>query len=96
LHAEAILAQRDHMHTDDLAALAKQHASAAVKTLVTALGSSDTEAAVAAAVALLSVGYGQPLQRFAVDAGGIAVEVNAGEPDGAHRGNGKAAGHFPD
>jgi hypothetical protein len=74
------------MHADDPTALARQHGTAAVQTLIAHLDGPD---AVQAAIALLAVGYGHPVQPLAFDAGSISVEVNAaGEPDALHRMNG--------
>ena len=75
-----------------ISALARSHARAALQVLVQALNSPSPGERVAAAVALLNVGYGAPLQPIALDsAHGIAIEVHASELAGAHRSNGEGA-----
>jgi HEAT repeat protein len=74
-----------------ISALARSHAHAALQVLVEALDSPDPGERVAAAVALLNAGYGQPVQPIALDSlHGITVEVHANEPPGS-RPNGEGS-----
>jgi hypothetical protein len=60
-----------------ISALARAHGYAAIDTLVAALDSPDPGERVAAAVALLNAGYGQPVQPIALDsAHGIRIELS--------------------
>jgi hypothetical protein len=60
-----------------ISAIAGQHGRAAIDALVDALDSQDPGERVAAAVALLNVGYGQPVQPIALDsAHGISIELS--------------------
>ena len=60
-----------------ISALARSHAHAALQVLVEALDSPDPGERVAAAVALLNAGYGQPVQPIALDsAHGIRIELS--------------------
>jgi hypothetical protein len=49
----------------------------AVQALVSALDDPDGSARVAAAIALLAVAHGQPVQLVAVETAGVAAEVSA-------------------
>jgi hypothetical protein len=71
--------------------IAQQYGLAAVQTLVAALDSPDTHAAVKAAIALLAIGHGHPSQPIVLDSTGITVEIHTSEPDARSRANGKAA-----
>jgi hypothetical protein len=73
--------------------IARQYSLAAVRTLVSALDSTDTQAAVEAAVALLAIGHGHPPQPIVFDTTGISIAVHTSEPDAHSRPNGKGAGN---
>jgi hypothetical protein len=67
-----------------IAALAREHGYAAIDVLVEALDSPSPGERVAAAIALLNAGYGQPVQPIALDSThGVTLEVHTVEaPDG--------------
>jgi hypothetical protein len=75
---------------DAISALARQHARAAIDTLVASLSNPDER--VAAAIALLDVGYGQPVQPIALDSThGVALEVHTVEAPDHRSANGEDA-----
>jgi hypothetical protein len=75
----------------DIAALASSHADTAIQTLAQALNGDDRSAAVVAAVSLLAISRGLPLQLVALDTAGIAVEVAThAEHDCAPRAHGES------
>jgi hypothetical protein len=74
----------------DISSLARQYGPACIERLAAILRGDDLAAAVEAAKALLDRAFGAPLQQFAFDGNGIAVEVNAAKPDESNqRSNGE-------
>jgi hypothetical protein len=61
---------------DDISALARQHAAAAVNVLIAALMDPDVGTRIAAASRLLDLGHGHAVQPIAIDASGLTVAVH--------------------
>lgn len=74
---------------DTTAAIARAHGPAAVRALIAALDSPGER--VPAAIALLDLAHGRPLQPLAFDTTGIHIEVNAAAEAASDRPNGEGA-----